>query len=161
MKTEPKYVGYTLVELLLSMALLSFLLLFVSVSFTKHHRQQQALQLAKQIQQALQFSRLKAYALNKPVVLFFFDKMHGGANGMALYVDNPKHQPQKDALLYQWHWRQENLPLIWHGFRNHSYLVFKPSLRESTINGTFLIGPPGKQIRLLVNRLGYTSLVLP
>ncbi|MFW2569987.1 GspH/FimT family pseudopilin [Legionella sp. 29fVS95] len=152
----PKRHGLTLIELLISMALLVFLC-FLCVPWGAMLYQRNQLQVReKEIITALYYARNTALVRGVRLALTPLPDSNDWSQGMILFVDNKNHQFHTGCeLLHQWHWPQSSITLGWHGFHSKDYLLFSSELKRMVTSGHFLLqNPQSGPIKLVVNRFG-------
>lgn len=154
--------GFTLLELLISLSILSIVCLF-SLPFLSSFYQQNQLQVTQQeIQEAIRFAKTQAYLMQESLLLVPIDSRDDWSSGMRLLVDNPQHRYTPQArVLHEWHLRSANIHIHWQGFQSNRYLLFSENLRHHAVNGYFLIQiNNGLMRKIVVNRLGCVTKIM-
>ena len=146
--------GYTLLELLITLGILSLLLLGGTYFSSTIWNNNKAENLERQIVNILQYSRNLALTTGKTVALNPIAS--DWSQGVILFVDNKSHRYQEgDELLRMWQWKIYPLMLKWEGFLSADFLIFSPQLMRATSNGHFTIYQKNIGLgHVVVNRLG-------
>ena len=148
--------GFSLIELLVGLAILAFLFYF-SFSFAPSlYKKNQLEVVAEEVRNAINFARTQALSRSEVLVLTHFPDTKDWSKGMLLFVGKGNHrQYTSDAtLLHEWRWQSKGMKMKWRGFQSMDYLLFSPEISSSAVNGYFLISNNSKKIKLVVNRLG-------
>ena len=142
--------GLTLIELLISITVLSILTTQVIPSFIDTLENYRSTQTIKRIKHQTHKARHLAITTNKVVTLCKSDdlKTCGGSwnNGLLVFIDNNENANVDDNdIIYS----AVNKPVIngdlsWRSFGNKAYLQFLPSGRTNNQNGTFTFCPSNK-----------------
>lgn len=141
--------GFTLLEVLICIALTSSLLLLTLTLNLGFSQKNQADIVAEEIKFALHYARDRAFKNDLPLTLAPLEKGRDWSKGMILFAE-------KDTILHQWEWHSKQVHVKWHGFRSEDYLTFSTALQHSTANGRFLIVTDSQyKIQIIVNRLGH------
>ena len=151
-----KIPGFTLIEVLLSLAILATVMCF-SIPFASNLHQNNQIQARQdEIQAAIRYARTQSQLIGKNLILTPISNSNYWSNGMRIFVDNPQHRYTPDVqILHEWHWSSPNLQIIWHGFQSNNYLLFAADSSRNATNGYFLIQSQSQVIlKLVVNRLG-------
>lgn len=148
--------GLTLIELLISMALIVFLCFLCVPSGAMLYQRNQLQVREREIITALHYARNSALLLGVRLALTPLPDSNDWSQGMILFVDNKNHQFHTGSeLLQQWHWPQSRIKLGWHGFHSKDYLLFSSELKQMVTSGHFLLqNPHSEPIKLVVNRFG-------
>lgn len=146
--------GFTLMELLITMsvvAILSILGLASSAYFTEKNEQQRIID---EIRTAVQYAKIQAIHLGKPVYLVPFDSAMNWSKGLSLIAVNKKSSQQE--VLYQWQWHHPRWHLVWSGINASNKISLSNNPITAISNGTFhLTNIRTKQsVDLILNRLG-------
>lgn len=147
--------GITLIELLISIAILGIIACYSSVFSPLLYKKNQMQAVKQEIKRAIQWARIQARMSGQTLILA---RRPGGDDwslGMLLFVDNVKHQYTPESILIQeWDWPASELRLSWRGFQSQDYLRFTPTMNDSAINGSFRLSNGHQQAKLVVNRIG-------
>lgn len=140
--------AYTLIELLLGLALLA-ILLFFSLPFASSMHQKNQIQVIKNdIKSAIRFAKTHALMSGKNVILAPLQHSVDWSSGMLLYLPENK-------LLHEWRWQAPGIHVAWHGFQSNHYLLFSADASQNAVNGYFEIHDNMNQkVTLVLNRLG-------
>ncbi|AHE67333.1 GspH/FimT family pseudopilin [Legionella oakridgensis] len=151
-----KHIGLTLIELLIGLAFLAMVLCCCIPSLDKNYQENQLQIVVVQIKNILQFARTQALLRGQTLALTPLPDANDWKKGMILFVDNPRHlYSQNSEIIHEWHWNHSaEVDVLWQGFQSRHYLLFSPTLRQSTLNGYFLIKNKRIQQKLIVNRFG-------
>ena len=152
MKTKA---GFTLVELLLALAIISIVLFFCMPFTGSFYKKNQLQLLSDEIQNAILYAKTEVLLHGTPLVLAPLPGSADWSKGLVLFVDTKNHQYAEGvAIMHEWHWRDSDIKIEWHGFQSKHYLLFARDISHSAINGHFLIRDNSKQHKLIINRLG-------
>lgn len=148
--------GFSLIELLVTLTILGLLFVYGMCSMTMSYRKNALQKTADEIKLAVHFAKIEALTKEHTVTLAPLSKEGGWSTGMRLFVDNNKHDYNKESVLIRiWSWHDKAIHVSWNGFESTHYLRFSPSLSERTANGSFMIQDDAHhEIKLVVNRLG-------
>lgn len=113
--------------------------------FTQKNEQQR---LVDDLKNAIEFSKLQAIQLGKPVTLEPIDPNQNWAQGLVLNT--------KEKVLYQWQWHYPLWILQWVGVRSTNKITFSNNPVNAISNGTFHLSHVGSNlgVDLVLNRLG-------
>lgn len=147
--------GFSLIELVIVLSILSFLCLFGISYIASLYRNNQLQKTADEIKQAIHFAKIEAHTIGHTVILKSLSENSDWSLGMRLFVDNKTHEYQSNSLLLaEWHWYNPRIQVSWEGFESTTYLRFSPSLVDRAVNGHFTVHSSAQhQIQLIVNRL--------
>lgn len=147
--------GLTLAELLGGLALLSVILLS-SFPFRAILHQKNQLQIRlDEIKNIVRYSKLRAISEKKPLILAPLPGGKDWSRGIILFVDDGGHEYNAQVkVIHQWSFDAKKSSIRWHGFQSSEYLLFSNRLKQSAMNGCFLIEHQKKQARLILNRMG-------
>ena len=153
--------GFTLIEVLLVLALLCLSSFLILGSYQAFLIKKQIDSLEMRLNNMMQFSRNTALEIGHDVTLTPTDPSGNWSKGIVLFEDNDRHQYTGQEKILQ-HWLFEyssSIQLQWSGFQSKKYIVFSSNLRHSIANGHFDILNHGVPVRqLIVNRLGTTRM---
>jgi prepilin-type N-terminal cleavage/methylation domain-containing protein len=146
--------GFTLLELLITMVLLTILatLSVSSYSYLVHKNEQQVI--IDELKTAVQYAKMQALILGKSVSLEPIDQSFNWAHGLLLSTWNNKiHQSE---TLYQWQWHHPHWQLTWKGVYSKDKILFSDNPGGAISNGHFiLINISTAQNKMIIlNRLG-------
>lgn len=152
----PKIHGLSLIELLISLALIGFLSFLCVPSSVMLYQRNQLQVRENEIITALHYARNSALIQEITLALAPLPDSTDWSQGMILFIDNENHQFHAGSkLLQQWHWSQPSIRLSWHGFHSSNYLLFSSELKHMAASGHFLLeNQQSKSIKLVVNRFG-------
>ncbi len=149
--------GLTLIELLISLALLSLLtcMSLAAGGMILHKNQLDVLE--NDISTAVRYARNRALLFNVPLSLSPLADSDW-SEGMVLFADNKQHRyTKKDKIFYQWRWHHPGLRVSWYGFRSNHYLLFSPELKHTALSGHFTISNGQQHRELVLNRYGHIT----
>lgn len=148
--------GFSLIELLISLSLLSIILCICLPSVPALSKKNQLQVASNDIKSAIHFSKFQALATGNNLLLIPLPGENDWAKGMLLMVDNAQHAYNSEAKkIHEWHWNHLGTQVTWRGFQSMNYLLFKSDISTSAVNGYFIIqNVSQKKIKLVVNRLG-------
>lgn len=154
-KNDKRAAGFTLLELLLCLAMLAIITFFSSAYTPSLYKKNQLEAVAADIRSAIHTAKLQALVMGKTLALTHLPDTKEWSEGMLLFEDNAKHQYTPNINpLYEWHWKFKDLHISWHGFQSKDFLLFATDLNSSLTNGSFDIQSRGQQVKLAVNRVG-------
>lgn len=147
--------GLTLVELLVTLSLLSIVLCCSLPLAPSLYKKNQMQMIVDNVKGAIQVAKMQALISGDTLALTPIGGAGDWSDGMLLFVDNVKHQYSSETrLLYQWHWKSVGVDLAWQGFQSRNYLLFAPDMSSNATNGYFIITNHQLQAKLVVNRFG-------
>lgn len=142
--------GFTLLEALITLAILSVLTLicFSSGSFLIHKNEGQIIR--DEIETAIQYAKIQAISLGRPVALSPLDKEQNWSKGMKLTLENNK------DILYQWQWHHPLWNIMWSGAHSANKITISNSAVTAISNGKFALSNSysRQNITIILNRLG-------
>ena len=98
--------GLTLIELLMTLAIMAMVLLVSLPVFHAIQTQQDRTRLTNDITNVLQFARLQAFLRGQTLVLAPLDAAKDWSYGMHLFVREGDSLPPKNKEeLHEWHWK--------------------------------------------------------
>lgn len=146
--------GFSLLELLLSVSIISILLMFVS-SFFQKYQQAELESIAKDIYSAVRFAKFSAIISGENLAI---ECLESGDCTKGLRVVAEK-QHLKSVVLREWQWPSNRQQITWHGFQAKSGPKFTADIRHNVANGKFIIKRCDKVFaELIVNRIGKARL---
>lgn len=149
-----KIKGFTLLELLITVALFVGLSLIGTTSYTyfTHKNEQQTI--VDELRTAIQYAKIQALTQGHTVVLTPLEDSLNWSKGMNLTVWN-KRTNQRE-LIYQWQWNHPHWYLTWNGINSVNKITFSINLAQAISNGRFILSnnKDTKQISIILNRLG-------
>lgn len=156
---KPKSKGFTLLELLCCILLVSLLFLQSLPSINRTLNKNQLEMAEDEINHAIAYARKMALIVNVPLALTPLPDSTDWSKGMVLFIDNKLHRCQSgDKLLHQWQWNFSTVQIQWKGFESTQYILFANDLLHAATSGHFdLYSTYGESKRLVLNRLGRTS----
>jgi Tfp pilus assembly protein FimT len=146
--------GFTLLELLITSSLLISLSLIGVASYTYLLKKNEQQTLIDGLRSAIQYSRLQAIILGKPVYLSALNNSPDWSSGMRLSIF--KKQTNQMESIYQWQWNYPHWDLAWEGLEVSHKIRFSTYPGQGISNGNFvLINKDTKEkTTLILNRLG-------
>ena len=140
--------GVSLFELLVCIAVLAIILCYgLSVS-PLLYKKNQIDRVGLDIKNAIHFAQTKARNSSGILILHALSKDQDWSKGIGLYMSDGQ-------LIYEWPWAISDLHVTWQGFQSNHYLRFASDMRESALNGTFIIHNGSQQaLKLVLNRMG-------
>ncbi|WP_203454439.1 prepilin-type N-terminal cleavage/methylation domain-containing protein [Legionella sp. MW5194] len=159
MTTNSRQQAFSLVELLVSLALFTLLLSFYLGMNANNQLKTQLTVAQHRLTQAMHYARNQA--LVKRSVLILHPMEQGNwAKGMVLFKDPGEHRFNHQEVVYEWHDPGSPLTITWSGFHSPDALVFSHTLRHAAANGYFSISYQGVELgRVIINRLGRLRVV--
>ena len=146
--------GFSFVELLISLVILTILLVFaIPFSFSLYQKHQLKL-LETEITTGLRYAKNIALLYELPLALTPLPGANDFSCGMILFIDNEKHHYNNEALVHLWRWQCKNVEISWKGFQSDNYLLFASNLENTTANGHFDLKVNQFKTSLVVNRYG-------
>ncbi len=144
--------GLTLIELLLTIAILGLILWFSLPLSSSFYQKIQLQVIENEIKSAIRFAKTQALISGYPILLRTID----GSKGLTVCVDNMKHQcAPDDSTLQEWHWSYDGIDVDWSGFQSKQYLIFSADESKNAVNGYFSIKYKGRLVtKITLNRLG-------
>ena len=142
-----KVVGFTLIEVLISLAVFGILLVLGLSAFSVYQKNHRDL-VCKDIKSGIYYAKTRAFQTGVPATLAPLDETGDWSLGMQL--------KQNDAVIYRWHWGYKDTKVAWQGFRAQDFIIFSKNLKFAAANGHFLISSPnGSKTKITLNRLGH------
>lgn len=140
--------GFTLLELLLSLAVISFIILLGVSSSSEWIKQNQSQLLRDELKAALHYAKLQAIIQQRTLTLEALYDDHNWAKGMVL--------KSAQQIVHQWKWDYPNWHLCWKGIHGEQTLQFSNYPHQAMDNGRFImLDSKGKRVwSLVVNRIG-------
>lgn len=156
----PKVLGFTLLECLVVMLLLSGLLGVAAPFFKARVDTNKTSTVAHDIESMLLFARTEAFLSHQTLVLRPLSSDANWAEGAALYTERKAQHPQAcEEMLHVFHWKHKTQGMRWHGFASRDDLVIFPTLKTLAMNGYFEVideGQPSQKI--CISRFGQVRL---
>lgn len=139
--------GFTLLELLSSIIVCSFLLFFSLVSLIQFKQKGEGLRIVSDIKAAVRYAKIQAMGSSTPLQLSSKD----WSKGMVLTSTR-----SSNKLIQQWSWESKNWEVRWLGANGLTNIVISGSVASAMSNGQFVITNQsnGEKIILVLNRLG-------
>ena len=148
--------GFTLLEALICLAILS-LLVSISVSYSTSSKEKHRVKSsAAQFKQLLSYSRQQAIAMQQPITLCNSanavdcakDK-HWQQKYLLVFQDRNKNQQvdQNDIVLQKNPFDYQNIHMVWRSFGNKTYLRWLPNGLTDYQNGSFIICPNTAEVQ--------------
>lgn len=143
------YKGFTLIELMVVL-LISSLLLTASLASWRYFQHKNALSSRENtLKTAIQYARIMAFFLNRPVYFTALSEKEDWSKGMRLY------DVLKQEIIYEWTFNPTIWQVTWQGFGSQ-YLQIAANPQQSASNGQIIIKnrQTGEEKKLIINRLG-------
>ena len=152
--------GLTLMELLISLAIMATVLCLSAPLFHCMQAQHDRNRIINEITNVLHFARIQAFLRGETLVLAPLDSLKDWSYGMQLFVrEGNAWPPQNKEKLHEWGWQPGVTHLSWHGFQSKDYLVIDSDLSRLALNGYFLMQERGSlPEKYTVNRFGRVHL---
>ncbi|HHF7365294.1 TPA: GspH/FimT family pseudopilin [Legionella bozemanae] len=149
-----KVKGFTLLELLITMALFLSLSIVGIGSYTYFIRKNEQKVLIDELRTVIQYAKLQAIILGSSVSLAPLDASSSWSNGMILNFLNKK--TNKIEPIYRWQWSHPCWDLNWEGARSTNQIVFSIYPGQAISNGRFILINKNthEQVIIILNRLG-------
>ena len=139
--------GFTLTECCVSVAIITILFFFVTPLVT-WYTQQQANLITAQIITMINYAKSQALLRHENLRLVALKKDNWSLGARL------EQEQLNGEVLYEWHWLQSNINLIWHGFKQDA-LHFPADIQHYASNGYFLLMQSNKfSKKIIINRLG-------
>ena len=149
-----KIKGFTLIEVLITLILLAGLSLLTisSASFFTYRNEQQTI--IDEIRTAIQYAKIQATTLGRPVYLAPFDESLNWSAGMIL--TQCKVEQNTSDLLYQWHWYHPGWNITWSGASSLNKIILSNNPESAISNGQFVLfnSHTKERIIIILNKLG-------
>lgn len=139
--------GLTLVELMISIAILSLLLCFCMPLYQRHQSTTQMKFFEKELAAVLTTARLQAFLLEKSLCL---EPMQLGSTGAWLGGVRLRVEGDKKNILHEWSWPTIHASVAWFGFRSKHFISISAHPEKLAMNGYFQVGDH----QIIVNRFG-------
>ena len=149
-----KIKGFTLLELLVILVLISGLALYCLTSFSGFTRKNEQQIILDEITAAVQYAKMQALTLGHPVYLTPLDPSLNWSRGIVLTHFNIK--SNKMEPLYQWQWNYHNWNVNWFGIHLSKKITVSNNPVNAISNGKFIIAnaSSGERVTIILNRLG-------
>ncbi|HCX3484065.1 TPA: GspH/FimT family protein, partial [Legionella pneumophila] len=149
-----KITGFTLLETMLTLALLLGLLLLGSWSFFSLIQSNERESLVNSIKTAIQYSKIQAIHLGHPIYLLPFGSNENWSRGMVLAKLNRK--SNKTELIYQWQWSSNSWNINWKGVDSNHRIIISNIPNRAMSNGKFILNNrrTNEKIVVTLNKLG-------
>ncbi|HAT1720070.1 TPA: GspH/FimT family protein [Legionella pneumophila] len=149
-----KITGFTLLETMLTLALLLGLLLLGSWSFFSLIQSNERESLVNSIKTAIQYSKIQAIHLGHPIYLLPFGSNENWSRGMVLAKLNRK--SNKTELIYKWQWSSNSWNINWKGVDSNHRIIISNIPNRAMSNGKFILNNrrTNEKIVVTLNKLG-------
>ncbi|KTD15618.1 Tfp type 4 fimbrial pilin related signal peptide protein domain protein [Legionella gratiana] len=149
-----KAIGFTLLELLITMTLVVALLMISISSYSYFIKKNEQQVIIDELRTALQYAKIQAMILDKPVFLVPLDTSMNWSKGITLNYLNKK--TNQLELIYQWQWNYQHWSLNWVGVSSKDKIIFSNNPTQAISNGRFNLinNNTQEQMTLILNRLG-------
>ncbi|HAT9729156.1 TPA: pilus assembly protein [Legionella pneumophila subsp. pneumophila] len=149
-----KITGFTLLETMLTLALLLGLLLLGSWSFFSIIQSNERESLVNSIKTAIQYSKIQAIHLGHPIYLLPFGSNENWSRGMVLAKLNRK--SNKTELIYKWQWSSNSWNINWKGVDSNHRIIISNIPNRAMSNGKFILNNrrTNEKIVVTLNKLG-------
>ena len=153
---EIKKNGFTFIEMLITLVILAVLSTLTVSSYSYFLQKNEEQIIEDELRTAVQYSKMQAINLAKPVFLQPLDASLNWSNGVALSTLNK--QTNKTELLYQWQWHHPRWGVTWTGVRIYNKVTFSNNPISAISNGRFTLTnlDTHQQVIIILNRLGRT-----
>jgi prepilin-type N-terminal cleavage/methylation domain-containing protein len=142
-----RLVGFTLLELLLSLAIISIVFCFSMPLFRGTNLNHQVVQLQQHLIQVLKYARFQAFLRHETLLIKPISQQ-------GLWREGAEIIDSSDQVIYKRPW-QFNLDVDWHGFYDHQKITVAAEPENLSMNGYFLIKNNHTLVgKLVVNRFG-------
>ncbi|MCW8437605.1 GspH/FimT family pseudopilin [Legionella pneumophila] len=149
-----KITGFTLLETMLTLALLVGLLLLGSWSFFSLIQNNARETLVNSIKTAIQYSKIQAIHLGHPIYLLPFGSNENWSRGMVLAKLNQT--TNKTELIHQWQWSSNSWNINWKGVDSNHRIIISNIPNRAMSNGKFILNNKrtNEKVVVTLNRLG-------
>lgn len=146
--------GFTLMELLFTLFLISVILLFGVISFTSLVSRNEKQVILDEISVIVHYAKIQAINSGNTLYLSSLDKTANWSKGAQLI--RVIHRSNQPSILYQWQWYHPHWIIKWSGITSSEKIVIAPDPLRAISNGHFnVINPSTKEeIVITLNRLG-------
>lgn len=149
--------GLTLIELLVSLAIIAVLMTF-SVSFWPvFYQRHQMRVVVDEIALAINTARVEALLTGESLIIKPHSRQLNWSQGLVIVAEN---ESKHVRLIHEWGWLNKGVNVEWHGFQSVNYLRFNNDIRHNTTNGYFTINNRFDHKKLVVNRLGRIRMIV-
>ncbi|QMT60437.1 GspH/FimT family pseudopilin [Legionella sp. PC997] len=146
--------GFTLLELLITMAVFIGLSVIGIGSYTYFLKKNEQKTIIDELRTAIQYAKMQAIILGNPVYVSPLDGSSNWSNGMVLNFLN-KRTDQREVI-YQWQWNHPRWDLHWDGAGSKKKISFSTYPGQAISNGRFILMnmDTHEQVIIILNRLG-------
>ncbi|KGP64445.1 pilus assembly protein [Legionella norrlandica] len=146
--------GFTLIEIVVTLAILSGLLFIGTKSLFSITQKNERQVLIDNIKTAIQYSKIQAISLGAPLHLTPLNSNENWSNGMALLKLNEA--SKKMELIYQWQWNSKHWNIDWHGVDSTNKITLSNNLAHAISNGKFILDNrlTHEKVTITLNRFG-------
>ncbi|WP_278043997.1 GspH/FimT family pseudopilin [Legionella santicrucis] len=146
--------GFTLLELLITMTLFASLLIIGVSSYGYFTRKNEQQIIIDELRNAMQYAKVQAMIRGNSVFLMPLDASLNWSKGMILNSQNK--QTNQVELIFQWQWNHPRWSLNWMGVSSNKKIVFSNNPTQAMCSGHFSLinNNTHEQITLILNRLG-------
>lgn len=146
--------GFTLFELLITMALLATLSVIATSSYSYFLRKNERQIILDGLRSSVHYAKIQALTLDTTVFLTPLDDSLTWTNGIMVSTKNKKTHNMKK--LYQWQWHHLQWELNWVGARAGNRITFSNDPAKAISNGHFILKNTntGEETIIVLNRLG-------
>ncbi len=148
MKSQIK--GFSLVELLVTLSLISLLLVGTLISYRYFLQKNTLITMEDKLKTAIQYARVTAFSLDRSLYLAALPNKTDWSSGIGLY------DAITSEILYEWRWTKSVWHVQWEGFGAGQYLKIAANPLHAASNGQISIQntSTGEEARLVINRMG-------
>lgn len=148
-----RFNGYTLLELLITLALISILLVGITSGYKYFRYKNSADSMERIIISMIDYARILSMSGQQSILMTALDNDWNKGVRICKYISDLDCQDDEN-LLMEHQWSSLNTNVHWHGFQSSTYLLFKTTPLEMAVNGYFMVSVGDYSFRLIVNRLG-------
>lgn len=153
-----KIKGFTLIELMITVACLGLLLVLASSAtyYLRHKNEGQVI--INEVQAAIQYAKIKAALLGHPLHLAPLDETTlNWTKGMVLLQNNKNHP----ILIQQWPWHHPHWRLTWSGVYAVDKIAVSNNPASAISNGQFSLFDEKEEekVVMMLNRIGRLRII--
>jgi prepilin-type N-terminal cleavage/methylation domain-containing protein len=149
--------GLTLIELLISLAIIAVLMTFGMSFWPIFHQRHQVSVVVDEITLAINTARVEALLTGEPLIIKPLSAKLNWSHGLVVVAEN---EYKLARVIHEWGWLNKGVNVEWHGFQSPHYLRFNNDIRHNSTNGYFIIKSRFEQKKLVVNRLGRVRMIV-
>lgn len=143
--------GFTLLELILTLAIATILILFATQNLSAFIYKNEKECLIQEIEKIVQYAKMQALSSESQLIL---SPLTRWSQGMVLRQLNP--QTHALDIVHQWQWTHPHWQVEWQGAHSSKEIIFSNNLHQAMINGQFILinTQTHTQTTLILNKLG-------